>query len=292
MTAYRESDGGGSGLAASAALATTALGGSLQAQLGAAAAAGFGTVELFVDELDPGLSGAGLRRQLGDAGLQLSLLQPLRDVEARRDVEMDAALDRSAHLFDFAAEAGAPGVLVCSNVQADALADSDRSAAQLARVADLAAARGLQLSYEALSWGRHVRTWRQAWAIVLAADRPNLRLALDSFHTLALAGDVAGLAALPGERVGVLQLADAPWSGLDPRTWSRTLRCFPGEGELDVTGFTRAAFAGGYAGPVSLEVFNPAIRALPPREAAERAMASLRRLEASLAAAADEGAAA
>ena len=62
-----------------------------------------------------------------------------------------------------------------------------------------AAARGLLVGFEALSWGRHIRRWGHAWRIVQAVDHPALGLIVDSFHTLALRDDPAGLADVPGD---------------------------------------------------------------------------------------------
>ena len=45
------------------------------------------------------------------------------------------------------------------------------------------------------------------------------------------------------------------------RAWSRHFRCFPGQGEFDVTGFMRAILDAGYTGTISLEIFNDRFRA-------------------------------
>ncbi len=61
---------------------------------------------------------------------------------------------------------------------------------------------------------------------------PALVLVVDSFHTLALGDDLAGLAAVPGERIFFVQLADAPRLSMDVLSWSRHFRNFPGQGDL------------------------------------------------------------
>jgi len=62
---------------------------------------------------------------------------------------------------------------------------------------------------------------------------------------------------------------------MDVLSWSRHLRSFPGQGDLDVTGFVRAVLATGYAGPLSLEVFNDGFRAAPARFVARDGLRSL-----------------
>jgi len=98
---------------------------------------------------------------------------------------------------------------------------------------------------------------------------------VDSFHTLSLADDPSGIAELPGEKLFFVQLADAPKLAMDVLSWSRHFRNFPGQGDLDVTGFTRAVLCCGYMGPLSLEVFNDDFRAAPARLVALDGLRSL-----------------
>ena len=128
-----------------------------------------------------------------------------------------------------------------------------------------AARRGKRVAFEALAWGSRVKLFSQAWAVVQRVNHPALGLALDSFHTLALHDDPRPIAQLPGSRIFYVQLADAPWVNTDVPAHSRHYRCFPGQGELDVTGFMTAALDSGYAGTISLEVFNDEFRSSPAR---------------------------
>ena len=131
------------------------------------------------------------------------------------------------------------------------------------------------MGYEALAWGRHVNDHRDAWEVVRRADRPNVGLILDSFHTLARGIDPDTIRRIPGDRIFFVQLADAPLIGMDLLYWSRHFRNMPGEGDLDVTGFMRAVMAAGYAGPVSLEIFNDQFRGGNRRTIAADGYASL-----------------
>ena len=142
-------------------------------------------------------------------------------------------------------------------------------------MAERAGRRGLRVGYEALSWGRHVRLWGDAWRIVRQAAHPALGLIVDSFHTLSLDDDPSGIAQVPAEKLFFVQMADAPKLAMDVLSWSRHFRNFPGQGDLDVTGFMRAVLASGYTGPLSLEVFNDDFRAAPARLVARDGLRSL-----------------
>ena len=87
----------------------------------------------------------------------------------------------------------------------------------------------------------------------------------------------------PGDRIFFAQLADAPIMRLDPLSWSRHFRNFPGQGAFPVTRFMRNVLASGYNGPISLEIFNDEFRAAPPRPTAIDGMRSLLLLEEELA---------
>nr|MCV4209413.1 sugar phosphate isomerase/epimerase and 4-hydroxyphenylpyruvate domain-containing protein [Roseomonas sp. SXEYE001] len=262
-------------------IATVCLSGVLPDKLDSATRAGFEAVELFENDLlaHDGTP-AEVRRMADDLGLQIALYQPFRDFEAMPEPQRSRNLDRAERKFDIMQALGCDQILVCSNVQEAASEDPDRAAADLRAMAERAAARGLRVGYEALAWGRHVNRWRQAWDIVQRADHPALGLIVDSFHTLCVGDDPSGLAELPGEKIFFVQLADGPKLSMDVLSWSRHFRNFPGQGELDVAGFLRAVLASGYAGPLSLEVFNDGFRAAPPTHTARDGLRSLVLVEA------------
>jgi 4-hydroxyphenylpyruvate dioxygenase len=262
------------------AIATVSLSGMLREKLQAIAAARFDGVEIFENDL---LQFSGKPREVralaADLGLAIDMFQPFRDFDAATPAQLARSLDRAERKFDVMAELGTGLILVCSNVQPDAPRDTGVLAEQFRALAERAAARGMRIAYEALAWGSQVRLFSQAWAVVERVSHPNLGLCLDSFHTLSLRDDPQPIARLPGERIFYVQLADAPWVNTDVLTHSRHYRCFPGQGEFDVTAFLRAVLDSGYAGTISLEIFNDEFRSSPARANAVDAMRSLLWLE-------------
>ena len=119
-------------------------------------------------------------------------------------------------------------MLVCSNVSPAALGGIDRAADDFRELGERAAARGLRVGYEALAWGRHVYDHRDAWEIVRRADHPAVGLILDSFHTLARGIDPESIRRIPGDRIFLVQVADAPLLDMDLLSWSRHFRNMPG----------------------------------------------------------------
>jgi 4-hydroxyphenylpyruvate dioxygenase len=261
-------------------IATVCLSGTLGDKLEAISAARFDGVEIFENDF---IHFSASPRELGamasNLGLRIDLYQPFRDFEGVSDAVLKRNLDRAERKFDLMQSLGAPMLLVCSNVATAESADRSRAAAQLHALAERAAARNIRVAYEALAWGRYVRHYPDAWAIVREADHPHLGLCLDSFHILSLGDDPAGIAAIPGDKIFFLQLADAPRLAMDVLQWSRHYRCFPGQGQFELPSFLGQVLLAGYDGPVSLEVFNDLFREAPNRRTAIDAMQSLLFLE-------------
>jgi 4-hydroxyphenylpyruvate dioxygenase len=257
-------------------IATVALSGTLRDKLEACASVGFDGVEIMEgDLLTFEGSPADVRTICDDLGLTIEIYQPFRDFEAMPDPQRSRNLDRAERKFDVMQALGTDLVLVCSNTQAATIDDDSRAAADLREMAERAARRGLRVGYEALSWARHVTRWEHAWRIVQQAAHPALGLIVDSFHTLGLGDDPSGIAEVPAEKLFFVQMADAPRLSMDVLSWSRHFRNFPGQGDLDVTAFLRAVLDSGYAGPLSLEVFNDDFRAAPARFVARDGLRSL-----------------
>jgi 4-hydroxyphenylpyruvate dioxygenase len=195
------------------------------------------------------------------------------------EAEFQRSLVRADRKFDLMAAMGAPMVLCCSNTSPQTLDDPARAAAQLHKLAERAAQRGLRVGFEALAWGRFTSRYGQAWDIVRRADHPGLGLILDSFHTLSLKDDPSGIVEIPGDKIFFLQMADAPLMAMDVLQWARHHRAFPGQGDFDVVTFFEKTLQAGYRGPLSLEIFNDVFRETPNRRTAVDAMRSLLYLE-------------
>ena len=242
-------------------IATVCMGGALEAKLGAAAKAGFRAVEIFENDLTF-FSGKprDARQMAADLGLEIVALQPMRDFEAMPDPIRARNFERAARKFDLMHELGARLLCLCSNVSDEAIDDPARAAADLAELADRARQHGFRIGYEALAWGRHVKDWTAAWDIVRAADRTNLGIVLDSFHACVRGNPIEPMAALPADRIALVQIADAPAIQMDPLSLSRHYRCYPGQGEYPLIDFLDAVTRAGYRGPVSLEIFNDQFR--------------------------------
>lgn len=243
-------------------IATVSISGDFSEKLQAIADAGFDGIEIFEqDFISSDLSPADIRKMVQDHGLEITLFQPFRDFEGLPAGPLrQRVFSRAERKFELMNQLGTDLMLVCSSVHPACLGGIDRCAADFAELGDIAQKHGIRVGYEALAWGRHIDDHRDAWEIVRRADHTSIGLVLDSFHSLARCIDSQSILRIPGDKIFIVQLADAPWIEMDFLYWSRHFRNMPGEGDLDLSTFMNAVHATGYDGPVSLEIFNDQFR--------------------------------
>jgi len=257
-------------------IATVCLSGDLRQKIDAAARAGYDGIEIFENDLllfdqSPTL----VSKMVADAGLKIVALQPFRDFEGMPSDKRDKNFSRAERKFDIMEQLGTDSLLICSNVSPHAIDSMPRNAEDLAELAIRAAKRGFKIGYEALAWGRYVKDYEQAWELVKLADQKNLGIILDSFHIFARGLDLSVLQTIPGDRIALVQIADAPYLDMDVLQWSRHYRCFPGQGDFPVVDFMRAISHSGYDGYISHEIFNDEFRAAPSEITAKDGIRSL-----------------
>jgi sugar phosphate isomerase/epimerase len=257
---------------------TISLAGPLEAKLQAIVNAGFGQVMLSAKDLvghPQGLQAAV--KAVRASGLRGTGFQVLRDFEGLSGGLHDYKIDIAKSMLEMCAALGCRVLLACSSTSPHASAAPAELAKDLRKLAMLALPHGIKVAYEALSWGRHINRFTQAWQIVCEADSPNLGIGLDSFHIFAAKDELDDLDLLDPLRIFLVQLSDFMWHETptfeERMTTARTFRVFPGEGvhsdELArlVTSLDRM----GYRGDYSFEVFNDDYQQLPLPLVAERA---------------------
>jgi 4-hydroxyphenylpyruvate dioxygenase len=261
-------------------IATVCLSGTLREKMQACAIAGFDGIEIFEQDLVTSpLNPEDVRKMAGDLGLGLDLYQPFRDFDGVTPELLKANLRRAEAKFKLMSRLGMDTILVCSNVATATIDDDELRAGQLSELAELAGDHGVRVAYEALAWGKDVSDYEHAHRLVEMVDHPNLGTCLDSFHILSRDWDTAPIEDFNPEKIFFVQVADAPKLSMDVLSWSRHYRVFPGEGQFELAKFMGHVVRAGYAGPVSLEVFNDVFRQSDVERTAVDAMRSLIWLE-------------
>jgi len=262
---------------------TITLAGPLEAKLAALRGAGFTQVMLNASDLaaHPGGAAAAIEA-VRTSGLRVTGFQVLRDFEGLSGHLHAYKVDVAKAMLEMCRDLGARVLLVCSSTSSHATADFDSLKKDLRKLAMLAVPYGIRIAYEALSWGRHVSEYTQAWDLVAEADRANLGLAIDSFHILATGTSTEQLEEIVAGKIFLVQLADFMWREIRSREeridTARHFRVFPGEGvhSREVAALVRSLDRLGYRGDYSFEVFNDDYTQLPHAVVAERARRSVK----------------
>ncbi|MFC5497669.1 sugar phosphate isomerase/epimerase family protein [Caenimonas terrae] len=260
---------------------TISFGGPLGAKLKAAREAGFTQVMLGARDVVGHPDGyEAAVEEVRASGLRVTGMQVMRDFEGLSGHLHDYKVDVAKSMLEVTAAVGAKVLLVCSSTSTHASTDLDAMARDLRKLAMLAVPLGVNVAYEALSWGRTVNVFPQAWDLVLRADMFNLGIGLDSFHAFAAKTPAEEIDQLDPDKIFLVQLADFMWQEIpsveERITTARHFRVFPGEGvhSAQVADWVTRLHALGYRGDYSFEVFNDDYQQMPARAVAARARKS------------------
>jgi sugar phosphate isomerase/epimerase len=262
---------------------TITLAGPLEAKLRAVREARFTQIMLNANDIVGHPEGEQAAIEAVKAsGLRVTGFQVLRDFEGLEGHLHAYKVDVAKAMLEMCRALGSRVLLVCSSASPHASGEPERLARDLRKLATLAVPLDIRIAYEALSWGRHVNEFPQAWEIVARAERHNLGLALDSFHIIASGTALEALEEVEPRKIFLVQLSDFLWqetrSPNERMETARHSRVFPGEGvhSENVIELVRALDAMGYRGDYSFEVFNDDYRQLPLPVVAERARRSVK----------------
>ncbi len=249
---------------------TISLAGPLEAKLAAIREAGFTQVMLSARDLVGHERGW---RAAVDAvkasGLRVTGFQVLRDFEGLSGHLHDYKIDIAKSMLEMCHALGCRVMLCCSSTSTHATDDRKALVRDLRKLAMLAIPMNIKVAFEALSWGRVVNEFPQAWDLICEADMPNLGLGFDSFHMFATNTSLDELDILDPDKIFLVQLADFMWNEIksveERITTARHFRVFPGEGVHSeaLAALTLKLHQLGYRGDYSFEVFNDDYQQLP-----------------------------
>lgn len=250
----------------------------LKSMLSASAKAGFKGVSLWAFHhlavVGAGMSEEDVQAMHTDLGLAAPVTEALIGWESG---DKDAIDQSCMATLDVAKRYGSE--TVAAVVLSPTLDSLDAATAGFTHLAERADERGLKLCVEWLPWSG-LADLRSAWKMVQDTGRANTGLVIDTWHWLRQPGgpDVETLRRVPGERIHVLQIDDAPAEGPSDMTETMTRRLLPGEGDVNFEELFDVLDEIG-ADPIwGPEIFNLDLMALGHEEMARRVGDACRRL--------------
>ena len=257
---------------------TISLAGPLKSKLSAMRAAGFTQVMLLARDLVGHPDGwRAAVQEVKDSGLRVTGFQVLRDFEGLSGHLHDYKVDIAKSMLEMCHALDCRVMLACSSTSTHASSERPKLVRDLRKLAMLAIPMNIKIAFEALSWGRTINEFPQAWDIVTEADMPNLGLGFDSFHMFATKTPMDELEMLDPDKIFLVQLADFMWQEIktveERISTARTFRVFPGEGVHSdaLASLVRKLHELGYRGDYSFEVFNDDYQQMPLDTVANRA---------------------
>lgn len=246
----------------------------LRARAEAVAAAGFTGIGFTINDLEAAQATYGLpevRRICDDLGLvhlEVELLEHWWTTGSRRQESDQTRMS----LLSAAEVLGARQIKIGPDVEVvggavPPLADVAHWAAELHQLAVQAAEVGTRVALEPLPFS-NITDFRLAAELVAAADHPAAGLVVDIWHLERGPSTLADLAEVPGDKVFVVELNDAPApqsTDLFHDTIHHRVMC--GAGTFDVRGFVETLQHIGFAGPWGVEIISEAHRRRPLQEA-------------------------
>ena len=260
---------------------TISLAGPLEAKLKAVRDAGFTQIMLAAKDLVGHPDGVDAAvAAVHASGLRVTGFQVLRYFEGLCGHLHDYKVDIAKSMLTMCHALDCRLLLICSSTSVHATGEIAALVKDLRKLAMLAIPMNIRIAYEALSWGRTVNEFPQAWDIVCRADMPNLGLGLDSFHMFASKTSVDELDMLEPDKIFLVQLADFMWTEIksveERMATARHFRVFPGEGVHSeaLAALVTRLHGLGYRGDYSFEVFNDDYQQMPLPTVVQRAWRS------------------
>jgi sugar phosphate isomerase/epimerase len=257
-------------------------------QLDLAQANGFEALDLPMGHLLTMLHSSGLdeiKESFSSHGLRCGGWQ-LPFSQEGDDVEFSSGLKRLPRAAELAGALGSPWCFAWIEPFSDQLTFAANTARYIERmrlIADVLGENNCSIGLEVIGpetllVGRphpFVHTIPAALELLVAIDRPNVGLLLDSFHWYTSRSSVAELKALSASEVFYVHINDAiPGIGIDQQL--DQVRLLPGaSGVIDLVGFLKVLDEIGYGGPVAVEPFSADLATIPPAERVRLAGESL-----------------
>src|SRR6266852_765363 len=217
---------------------------------------------------------AAARRLLDDLGLkavsssnQVGLAEPA-DARARSldDLKWKAELAQALGCDRIVAPSAGTGPYTAD--------DYKRGVDNLREAGEVAKPFGVSIMLEFARTSRFAACLPTALKLVRDANHPNVRVMMDTYHFWGGTSKFEDLELLRDGELHHLHFEDVP---ADPprEILAQVHRQFPGEGIMPLRRIVEVLKRKGYAGPASLEMFNPTIQAMDPYQVAMKARATI-----------------
>lgn len=249
-------------------------------QLKIAAEAGYDSVELWLRDIDQfqqtGGDLAALRKEILDLGLTVESAIAFGKWIANDDEERAAGLETCKRDMERVRALGgrriaAPPVGATEGLTVNLNAVVDRYRALL----ELGHAHEVSPQVELWGFSKNLSTLGEILYVAANVNHPDACILLDVYHLYKGGSDFSNIGFVPGTKMHVLHMNDYP--AQPPRAEIKDAdRVYPGDGVAPLGMILRTLVQGGFAGVLSLELFNRTYWQQDPRDVAKTGLAKMK----------------
>ena len=253
-------------------------------QIALAADTGYDGIEPWLRDIDAYVAGGGtlaeLKHQIDDSGLRVESAIGFAKWIVEDDAERKAGLDQLRK--DAATLAAIGGTHIAAPPigahQAEAAkVNLDAVAERFAAAIDVADTEGVLPQIEVWGFSPNLSKLAEVMYVATAVGDERVRVLPDIYHLYKGQNDYASVAMLPGRMVSCFHLNDIA-RRFTPDVAKDADRVYPGEGDMPIAHVLELMAASGFAGALSLELFNPAYWEQPAASVASRGLESMKRV--------------
>jgi 2-keto-myo-inositol isomerase len=255
-----------------------------------AARAGYDAIEPWTSEIDEyvktGDTLKDLRKRIEDAGLKVADVIGFSEWIVEDEARRKKGLEQAKRDMGWAAEIGSPRIAAppvgatggtskrddpkFTHPVIDLLAAADRYRALL----DLGKSMGVTPVVEIWGFSKTLRRLGEALCVAAECGDTKATILPDVYHLYKGGSDFAGLGLLSGSAIGIFHVNDYPKIARDKIVDAD--RVYPGDGIAPLKEVFTALRKSGYAGYVSLELFNRGYWKEDPHEVARTGLAKMK----------------
>lgn len=246
----------------------------------AAAAGGVSAVEVWLTKLEQHLerhSAGDTRALLADRGVSLPAAAYQGGLLLSQGESRKAAFDHFKRRLDLCQTFGVRTLVLVADFAAPVDGTSlGRAVVSLAEAGRWAAGFGVTLALEFRGTDTFCTSLDTCLALVEQCGEPNVGACLDVFHFYKGPSKSEDLDRLTPANLTHVQVCDVP--GVPRELMTDADRVFPGEGDFHLEPIVTKLKQIGYAGCVSVEVFNPVLWKSKPTQVTELGLAAVQRI--------------
>lgn len=252
----------------------------LEEKIDAAAKAGYDGIELWSDDLDKYEKAGGslddLGKRIKDAGLSVPNIIGIWNAFPLEEAAKAKLIEDAKRRLTHAAKVGAKHIAAVTSPDRPDF-DVLWAAGRYAELMELGRTFGVLPALEYHSFLKTIHTMGQVAAMLMESGCRDGSLVADSFHLYNGRGNWAAAKFLTGAAYAVWHINDAP-----PAPPAGQLkdaeRVYPGDGCLPLVPLLKDLWAGGFRGPLSLEMFNREEWKKPAAEVAKIGIDKIRKV--------------